>query len=456
MSQGLPNAVIKAQVDYEDEYVNPLILDALRRNIPKESLQMIASLDEAPPNSPWLQYAAYESLDFERSLASRSCLINAYVIRKALIRKHFLSQVISAWCAKHPVTPLSRHFRPAVDFELDYAEFLDDALVEAFELRTSFERNEGKHARDREWWILKPSMSDRGQGIRLFSTEDELRGIFEAWEEDAPDSDEEDASQEPGDDDKDYILTSQLRHFLAQPYIDPPLLIPQAPFDNRKFHIRTYVVAHGALKVYVYQHMLALFASESYQPPWDMAEDGDSRSDGDAADALLRKLQNVHLTNTCVQNATQVGQQARPSPVHLLEDLPLDPSVHGQIQTQINTTTSELFKAALAYPTHFQPLPNSFEVFGLDFLVSHTHHSQEPGQEINVSLLEVNAFPDFAQTGEKLRDVVIRGLLDGIARQIIAPHFGVALLETTSDEQMSDLEDSVALRIVLDIDMRRA
>ena len=43
---------------------------------------------------------------------------------------------------------------------------------------------------------------------------------------------------------------------------------------------------------------------------------------------------------------------------------------------------------------HFQPLPNAFEVFGVDFLVDAAGTAW---------LLEINAFPDFKQTGDDLR-----------------------------------------------------
>ena len=259
--------IFYAFVDYEDQYVQPLILSALRSQLHCKFYKLISSLNECPQDAPLLQIRSYESIDFEISLSKSNSLFNAYIIRKALIRKHYLSNTISSWITKHPQSSLKYHFKPAVDFELDYAEFLDDALLEAFELHEAFERNVGKAPSEREWWILKPGMSDRGQGIRIFSTEDELRTIFEGWEADNPDSDLEADEQHPevaGSSHtslSDHIMTSHLRHFIAQPYIHPPLLTPTAPYNNRKFHIRTYVVAAGALQVYVYTPMLALFAS---------------------------------------------------------------------------------------------------------------------------------------------------------------------------------------------------
>ncbi|QDS75342.1 hypothetical protein FKW77_002081 [Venturia effusa] len=223
-----PTTYFSALVEYGDAYVQPLILSALKSTLPPASYKLIESISEGFATlGPLLQFRSYEAIDFELALAKSNCLINAYVIRKALIRKHYLSTTIANWVVKHPDSVLKKHFKPAVDFELDYAEFLDDALVEAFELRESFEKNADLQPSDRDWWILKPGMSDRGQGIRLFSTEEELQSIFEEWEVDEP-SDDEDVEASKKTSDSDYVITSQLRHFIAQPYIHPPLLLPSS------------------------------------------------------------------------------------------------------------------------------------------------------------------------------------------------------------------------------------
>ena len=76
---------------------------------------------------------------------------------------------------------------------------------------------------------------------------------------------------------------------------------------------------------------------------------------------------------------------------------------------------------------HFQTLPNAFEVFGLDFLVD------EKG---TAWLLEVNAFPDFKQTGEELRGLV-GGLWEGVVEVAIKGFFGAGMKEeiTENEEQ---------------------
>ena len=446
--------MIYALVDYEDPYVQPLILSALKSQLPPSSYTLITSLSQLPsPTSRLLQWVQYESIDFDHLLAHPSTsLANAYIIRKALIRKHYLSTTIANWITKYPDSLLKRHVKPSVEFEVDYAEFLDDALVEAWELKESWGRNEslGEEGQ-KEWWILKPGMSERGQGIRLFSSEEELTGIFEEWD---PDSDEEEEENDDKEKDEDArsdagpndsvanpsksmesgIITSQLRHFIAQPYLHPPLLLsppsssPSSPASLRKFHIRTYILASSALKIHIYRPMLALFAASPYTPPWST----DLQSNRDEA-------MKAHLTNTCLQDTGD-----REGSVGLFWDLPdeipgqpdfsgtsTSPSTSQQptpnsnwkstIFTQICAITSSTFEAAArSMSTHFQPLPNAFEIFGLDFMVS-----VEPGTgELRTWLLEVNAFPDFRQTGGELKDVV-GGLFEGVVGVGVQGMFGV-------------------------------
>lgn len=452
-----PNRTINCLLDYEDPYVQPLIVAAFQKRLPAGSYRLIQSAEEHR-SGPLVQFGAYEALDFDKALEQPGVLINAYVIRKALIRKHYLSTTVFNWCVKHPDSKLKSHVKPSVEFELDYAEFLDEALVEAFELQESFQKNEGKEPQDREWWILKPGMSDRGQGIKLFSTEEELQSIFEAWEAERPDSDDDEEDENssaaaaaaaanadarsdadgettppttPGGftdfsaiqvthEKKEFIITSHLRHFVAQPYIDPPLL-----FDGRKFHIRTYVLAAAALRVYVYHPMLALFAAAPYTPPWTNHDDPDGEPD-------LR----AHLTNTCLQ-----GTDTREGSVRSFWSLPDAPGLphtwKDDVFTQICGITAETFEAAArGMMIHFQPLPQAFELYGVDFMVDAAGKAW---------LLEVNAYPDFRQTGEELRGVV-EGLMEETVEVAVKPFFGVEGASGEGTEEM---------RKVLDVDLGR-
>ncbi len=498
---------VYALIEYEDSYVQPLILSAMESLFPADSWTRIRPPSTFPstaelelsrlvpsPQSRILQITPYESIDWDHAdRHPTTTLINSYTIRKALIRKHFLSATVDAWVAKHPDSVLRSHVKRSEAFEVDYAEFLDDALIEAFDLRASLERNEalgdeengtgdddtteagglpaqGAAKTEREWWILKPSMSDRGQGIRLFSTMDELQEIFDGWEGDESES-EEDDEQEDDDDakqqhatgqdeegegavgedaqsndnhqDKDYIMASHLRHFVAQPYIDPPLLLPG--LDNRKFHIRTYVLAVGSLKVYVYENMLALFAAKPYQPPSSAAALAAAAEDGIDLDA--------HLTNTCLQGPDGAVEA---NSVHRFLDLPLPAEQRAAIAEQIYAVTGELFEAAArGMMVHFQPLENAFEVYGLDFLVDAAGTAW---------LLEVNAFPDFKQTGTdgRLQDVV-SGFWAEVLRLAVGPFIerGKGELvdkrkeEEEKEEKKKQEEVGSKMVLVRDVDLGR-
>jgi tubulin---tyrosine ligase len=281
-------------VEYDDLLVAELI---------HASLSNYFNIENTSPSEASLQWSSYESMSFETILSNPQTLCNSYIFRKALIRKHFLANTVTNWLAKHPDSILRKSVPKTYLLECDYADYLDEALNECFELREEL---------GRKLFILKPSMTDRGQGIRLFSTYDELQAIFEEFEDDEEEDDIEDKDNENG------VIASQLRHFVVQEYISPLLV------NGKKFHIRAYVVAFGAMKVYVWSEMLALFASKPYSSAREMDR---------------------HLTNTCLQEGSDN--------VFEFWSLPL-PELDGVFK-QICEITGEVFMAAAAgQQMHFQ------------------------------------------------------------------------------------------------------
>ncbi|KAK4696250.1 tubulin---tyrosine ligase, partial [Lecanoromycetidae sp. Uapishka_2] len=412
-----------------DPYVLPLIQSALSKHFPSNyyAYVTINAPDELPtPSSPLLQIAPYESLDFTHLLQHpTTSLANSYIIRKALIRKHYLHNTITSWWSKHPDDAnLKGHVPLTVAFEVDYAEYLDEALAECFELHESFAKGE------EEWWILKPGMSDQGQGVRLFSSEAELRAIFNEWEAQEPESDEDSGSDTPpAINGQDVIgagtMTSQLRHFVAQKYIERPLVFDE--HGCRKFHIRSYVLAVEALRVFVYKEMLALFAPATYRAPLQ-------------CHPPYAKLDpQTHLTNTCLQDGSREGSVlpfwSLPNTTY---KAPID--WRESVYDQICAATGTLFEAAAREQMiHFQTLENAFEVFGLDWIVD------EKG---TAWLLEVNAFPDFKQSGEELEDVV-QGLWDEVIGIAVKGFFN------PKEERETIEKENQKMRKVIDIDLGR-
>ena len=149
-----------------------------------------------------VQWSAYDSIDHELTHEHHTILSSCYTIRKALIRKHFLSRCIHSYLTKHDQSTLKNAIPRTWDFEISYADELDEKWSDEL-----WDLGEELDDPDR-WWILKPGMADRGMGIRLFNSKASLQRIFEEFEDV---SDGEDAEA-----DETAVMTSQLRHFVIQ------------------------------------------------------------------------------------------------------------------------------------------------------------------------------------------------------------------------------------------------
>lgn len=161
-------------------------------------------VSSVPDNSHHLlQWSTYDSIDHELVHLNRETVLSSsYIIRKALIRKHFLSRCVHSYLTKHPASLLKHAIPTTWDMEISYADELDEMWSD--ELWDLGESLDDTH----NWYILKPGMADRGMGIRLFNSKETLQSIFEGFE---VDSDDEEAEL-----DNTAVMTSQLRHFVIQ------------------------------------------------------------------------------------------------------------------------------------------------------------------------------------------------------------------------------------------------
>lgn len=302
-----------------------------------------------------LWYEDYDSYDFDnRDKLAR--YVYSYVYRKAITRKNYLDSTIKQYRVKRPDSILHTSWPEGYFLELDYAEFLDDSLDECWDLKQELIDNEN----GTKLFIIKPALGDRAHGIHIFRTQNELQTILDKQE------------QETDDD-------CQMREYLVQEYIADPQL-----FKGHKFHLRVYVVAIGKLKVYLNKKALMLCSGSKYDP--------DNHFD-------LKS----HLTNTCYQGEEAIVREfdLENGLVDCDSDFKVPLNV-DRIYNQIKCTITDLFEAAIGQPMGFQPLPNAFEFYGLDFLVTSSN---------DVKLLEVNAYPDFKQTGP-LKHVVYQMFAD--------------------------------------------
>lgn len=79
------------------------------------------------------------------------------------------------------------------------------------------------------------------------------------------------------------------------------------------------------------------------------------------------------------------------------------------LRKSVCAITCDLFRAYENEYTVFAPMDNCFEMFGLDFMVD---------EALGVHLLEVNPGPDFKQTGDRLRSVIV-GLFEQMCTIVV-------------------------------------
>ncbi|AAW46627.1 cytoplasm protein, putative [Cryptococcus deneoformans JEC21] len=516
---------LSAFVSFPSPYTQSLLVQALVSTLPALSLSLVQFPEDQPPA---LQWADYDLMSFDIPHKSPSkYLISSYIYRKALTRKHQLHNTIIAYLAKCSHRKIPSILSPLPEgpvgngdgtdvlgggapkgwiVDLQFADELDEALMDdLYELEAGMRENEGKEEGERRWWILKPGFADRAQGIRMFSTEEELRAIFEEFEpsssdeeDDDEDKEEEDDEQESeearqmakggvdgmidmlakkavelgfsGEDDQDSnekededgeggtgVMTSQLRHFVIQEYIPKPILfdifnIPEEPsssLEGYKFHLRAYVLITGAYTVHLARTMLALFSGSPYTPP-KPTEDGQLD---------LRP----HLTNTCLQTDAYGAPTPPEELVKLFWELEgisalncsSSPSSDGKYSyiprgevtkewldktfAKVGDVVAETVKAGAECGSFgLQFMPNAFEIFGVDLILSFPPSSSKSTSLPipTVTLLEFNASPDFHQSGDRLRSELLH-MFKGVIRLSVAPFFG---LETAEDDEKNEEE----------------
>ena len=204
---------------------------------------------------------------------------------------------------------------------------LVNCLRDVFDVINEFK---GKKA---QAWFIKPPEKSNASGVKAF----------------------QDAKLELGEGyfESEKMQSKNATTFVLQPYL-PPLLLECC--NKRKFHVRALVYFVSNLHVYICKEARVLVASKPWKPSsWDDRY--------------------IHITNQSVNKTFESYDFERQN--ISLKDLVRDgengpgKSLYGHIFTQMQQQT-RILAANLhsrAPRKQFFPLPNTFELFGFDFIV---------------------------------------------------------------------------------------
>jgi len=178
-------------------------------------------------------------------------------------------------------------------------------------------------------------------------------------------------------------LNEVAREFVLQQYVDRPLLL-----RRRKFHIRAYALAVSALKVYLYDDVLALCSGTRYSYDTTQVFAHITNTAYQAIDPnfseekcvlTLNEMKKIMVKDKTCRDENEAANKIQ------------------KVQHDMRNITGELFAAYKGEYAVFAPIQGCFEHFGLDFVVD---------EDFVVYLLEVNPGPDFRQTGSKLSGII--------------------------------------------------
>jgi hypothetical protein len=387
-----------AIVSMDDEYVQNLILKSFATKKPhwkvvtkvprkagedededgnKQQQQLRAENDE----NYHFHWGEYEDMDWFGSLfMSEQVLVSCYYNRKGLIRKGNLAHTLEKWHVKKRgqrarIAPHSYVLTlPSLahsgthknnDHNEESKEPPSSKFISVFEHALDQSGHPGFSDTSKETWIVKPSVTNQAQGIRLVQSHDQLVQVIH-----------------------DADLVQQAGDFVLQEYI-PPLLL-----DGRKFHLRVFVVLQGNLTAYVLPEFLAIFSLE----PYDANNIANTRAH--LTNIAHQEVLSLDDQHKCMRRFSETKQDMVDSGVAAtLEEAG---ERITQVQTRVYEIVAETIEAVSSELT-FTSKTNCFEIFGFDFMI-------DPSW--NTWLLEANAEPDLSKAGDRLQPIIDQLLLE--------------------------------------------
>ena len=241
-------------------------------------------------------------------------------------------------------------------------------------------------------WLLKPSNFNRGRGISVFSSIDQLKELVDAYQEIARSHLRSERFKPKSEPSKVPSLK-----FVIQKYIERPLLI-----NKRKFDIRMWVLMTQDMQGYLYRQGYLRTSSEEFTLSKDRLASG-----------------YVHLTNNAVQkNGPMYGQFEdgnQLSFVYFQDYLDQNYPERGATLefTFLPRIKDLVSKSLLAVPltqasSKLNPHRRKvcFELFGYDFIID---------EEMKVWLIEVNTNPCL-ELSSPLLEQLIPNMLDDMLK----------------------------------------
>jgi hypothetical protein len=216
-------------------------------------------------------------------------------------------------------------------------------VVESLDQDFDSSEHDSSHDFCKHWYVLKFAASSNAHGIRFIDASSRA-GIEAA---------------------ASYSAAQSGRAAIIQKYVAPMLI------DGKKFHVRCLVLCVGALDVFMYEDLRVLLAPVRLDPSTPI----------DEADL------HAHVTNRSF-NADHRLYNEQHCNLAFTEAFVDD--TRKELLRQIRGIIRHLFRQLCSSRRHFFPLPNCYEVFGLDFCVDASGR---------VWLLEANPDPVLALHG---------------------------------------------------------
>ena len=364
-----PPAAVLWLTEYEWQHWDPLLALAKEAAARSRGGATAAPPPELPPQA--------------RATALRCS--NYFFTRKGLSRKAHLARHMQAHLASSPEGHLCRHkclpdsvvintlavFNPSLapgGLRVDRASALADALWEAEAAVDAARAGAGDGGGPAPLWILKPSIANKGAEVTVLDSMEVVQEVVSEH--------------------------SDISEWVLQEYIARPMLL-----SGCKFHLRVYVLLTSALNAYMYREGQALAAVAQY---------------GTVAGQSGGESHWGHITNTYL--AQQHGAYVEADHLHLMSNthLPCDGGL-AHVWRGLRTCLAHMLHSYKGAFGALAPLPGSFELFGVDFLL------REDGSPV---LLEWNPGPDMGLNMGQLAPLMYRvtdDLVQVVQRDLAAP-----------------------------------